>query len=65
VPLTMCRLRAQTHFTRGAATVTSTNPPGLTSASTGDLDSILDASDVAEIEIAVDALTREDVATTD
>jgi hypothetical protein len=33
-------------------------------ARTGELDSILDASDVAEIEIAVDALTREDVATT-
>ena len=30
----------------------------------GELDSILDASDVAEIEVAVDALTRDDVATT-
>jgi hypothetical protein len=33
-------------------------------AGTGELDSILDGSDVAEIEIAVDALTRDDAATT-
>jgi hypothetical protein len=33
-------------------------------AGTGELDSILDGSDVAEIDIAVDALTRDDAATT-
>jgi hypothetical protein len=33
-------------------------------ASTSELDSILDASNVAEIEIAVDTLTRDDDATT-
>jgi hypothetical protein len=61
----VCCLRAQALFTRGSATVTSTmNPEDRHLAGTGELDSILDGSGVAEIEIAADALTRDDAATT-
>ena len=66
VPLTVCRLRAQTdtlHARLGDRHVDDESGLEWHLARAGELDGILDASGVADIEVAVDGLTRDDVAT--
>lgn len=66
VPLTVCRLRAQTdtlHARLCHRHVEDESGLDWHLARAGELEGILDASGVADIEIAVDGLTRDDVAT--